>query len=354
MEEKHTLRFLIIAFLLAAGAFASLSSASAGAKGTYPNAHLLATGAWLKAHLKDPNLVVVDVRDDKDLDGRVIPGAIRLSWKKFRVHDNARAIADVFVGTDEAQRVLGAHGVSREASVVLYDSVKEDGGAVASYVFWILEVLGHKDVRILERGVDGWADAGGEVVTTHRKTSPVLYQAVSSELMLHRWVTGPFLQSRLGDPHYTVLDVRSRAEYLGEETTKALDGRELKRGHVPTALNVFYKFNWTSTETKSFKSYAELLDLYRGLDPMKTVVAYCTSGRRGSFGYFTLRLMGFENVALFASSWNEWGNPAQFYPVETHENRPSGNDLPSTGRKAEAVRGAESGKPKGGYVSCGG
>lgn len=354
MEHHHPVRFTILAALLAILAFWTLSSSAAERRQAYPNARLLVTGHWLKTHAKDPNLLVVDVRDDKDVSGRVIPDSLHLSWRKFRAHDNARAIADVFVGTDEAQRVLGAHGVSREATVVLYDSVKEDGGAVASYVFWILEVLGHKDVRILECGVDGWADAGGAVAATHRKAAPVLYQAVSGELELRRWVTGPFLQSRLGDPHYTILDVRSRAEYLGEETTKDLGGRELKRGHVPTALNVFYKLNWTSTDTKALKSYAELLELYRGLDPMKTVVTYCTSGRRGSFGYFTLRLMGFEDVALYASSWNEWGNPSQFFPVETHENKPPGGGLPGTGRKAEAVRDAESEKAKGGYVSCGG
>lgn len=354
MEHHHPIRFTVLAALMAVLAFWTLSSSAAERRQEYPNARLLVTGEWLKTHAKDPNLLVVDVRDDKDVLGRVIPDSLHLSWKKFRAHDTARAIADVFVGTDEAQRVLGAHGVSREATVVLYDSLKEDGGAVASYVFWIFEVLGHKDVRILERGVDGWADAGGAVAATHRKAAPVLYQAVSDELQLHRWVTGPFLQSRLGDPHYMILDVRSRAEYLGEETTKDLAGRELKRGHVPTALNVFYKLNWTSTDTKAFKSYDELRELYRGLDPMKTVVTYCTSGRRGSFGYFTLRLMGFENVALYASSWNEWGNPAQFFPVETHENKPPSGGLPATGRKAEAVRGAEPGKTKGGYVSCGG
>lgn len=358
MPEKHPLRFLIIACLLAAGAFASITSASAGGKGAYPNAHLLATRAWLKAHLKDPNLVVVDVRDDKDLDGRVIPGAVRLSWKKFRVHDKARGLADVFIGPDAAQNVLGQSGISREQTVVLYDSVKQDGGATASYVFWALEMLGHKNVMLLERGIDGWADAGGALAAEHEKVGPVLYQAPTDELRLRRGTDGAFVQMRLGDPHYTILDVRSREEYLGQKLNKGLDGGELKAGHVPTALNVEYKLNWASSETKAFKPYAELLELYRGIDPMDTVIVYCHSGRRGSFSYFVLRLLGFEDVAHYSDSWNEWGSPQRYFPVETRENKAVGGSLPAPLKKADAAQstpGASGGgKAKGGYVSCGG
>ncbi len=357
MKQNHTLRFLVIACLLAGGVLWSLSSATAARQAGFPNARLLATGAWLKAHINDANLVVVDVRNDKDQDGRVIPGSIRLPWKDLRTHDQARGIADVFIGTDAAQAVVGQAGISREATVVVYDSVKSDGGATASYVFWALEMLGHKNVKLLERGIDGWADAGGAIAAEHKKAEPVLYQAPASELKLRHDADGPFIQSRLGDPHYTVLDVRSREEYLGEKLNKGLDGGELKSGHIPTAFNVEYKLNWASPDTKALKSYDELLELYRGLDPMNTIFVYCHSGRRGSFSYFVLRLLGFEEVALFSNSWNEWGSQQFFFPVEMRENKAVGGDLPTPVKKAEASTsepGAEGGKAKGGYVSCGG
>lgn len=357
MQKSHPLRFLVIAAVLALAVFWTLSTAAAERKTAYPNDRILATGTWLKAHLKDPGLVVVDVRDDKDLDGRAIPGALHLPWKKFRIHDKARSIADLFVGPDEAQRILGSYGVPRESTVILYDSVKQDGGATASYLFWILELLGHKDVRLLERGIDGWADAGGEIAKEHRKAEPVLYQAPADELRLRLEADGGYLQPRLGDPHYTILDVRAREEYLGEKLNKALDGGDLKAGHIPTALNVDYRLNWASPETKALKSYGELLELYRGVDPTATTVVYCHSGRRSSFSYFVLRLMGFENVALYTASWNEWGSPTLFFPVETRENKTVGGGLPTPVRKADAARavpGAEGGKAKGGYVSCGG
>ncbi len=356
MGAGRVFRYAVIAAVLAAGVGWAVASVRTTAG--YPEAGLLATPQWLKAHLHDPGLVVVDVRTDKYFDGRVIPGAVRLPWKAFRYNDRARGVGGVFVGTERAQEILGRHGISRESTVVLYDSVKRDGGATASYVFWVLDVLGHPRIKVLARGIDGWVEAGGEVAAEPAVPEPVAYQAPSDEIRLRRWATGLFIRDRLGDPVYQILDVRSREEYLGEKLNKAFAGGALKAGHIPTAYNVNYKLNWADDGTKALKPMGELLELYRGLDPSRPVITYCHSGRRGSFTYFVLRLMGFRDVMLYEASWYEWGNPDLFFPAELEERRLTG-DLPLPVRKASLrtpARGAAGRKApaKGGYVSCGG
>jgi thiosulfate/3-mercaptopyruvate sulfurtransferase len=47
--------------------------------------------------------------------------------------------------------------------------------------------------------------------------------------------------------------------------------------------------------------YADL-----GVTPDKLVVPYCTSGVRSAVTAFTLHLIGFERVALYTGSWQEW------------------------------------------------
>ncbi len=356
MGAGRVFRYAVIAAVLAAGVGWAVASVPATAG--YPESGYLATPQWLKAHLHDPGLVVVDVRTDKYFDGRVIPGAIRMPWKLFRYNDRARGVGGVFVGTERAQEILGRHGISRESTVVLYDSVKRDGGATASYVFWVLDVLGHPKIKVLARGIDGWAEAGGEVASEPATPEPVAYQAPSDEIRLRRWATGLFIRDRLGDPVYQILDVRSREEYLGEKLNKALAGGALKAGHIPTAYNVNYKLNWASKESKALKPMTELLELYRGLDPTRPVITYCHSGRRGSFTYFVLRLMGFQDVMLYEASWYEWGNPDLFFPAELEARELTGA-LPVPVRKASLripARGAAGRKApaKGGYVSCGG
>ncbi|GAB4259103.1 MAG: sulfurtransferase [Deferrisomatales bacterium] len=357
MGTTGTPRRLVVGAVLAGLVAWTVVSAATG-KGGYPNGEILVTGPWLRSHLRDPGLVIVDVRADKDFDGRVIPGALRLPWSAFRENDPVRDLGGLFVGAAAAQQVLGRHGVARTDTVVLYDSVKKDGGAVASYVFWVLDLLGHPSVKVLERGLDGWVDAGGEVVSEPARPEPVTYQAPAAEVRLRRWADGEFLRARLGDPVYQVLDVRSAPEYLGEKANATLSGREEKRGHVPGAYNVDYRLNWTDPDRKAVRPYGELLELYRGLDPARPVIVYCHSGRRASFGYFVLRLLGFDDVLLYDGSWMEWGHPDRFFPVETTPRELRGA-LPVPGRKAAAEpRGAGRGRPaaraEGGYISCGG
>jgi thiosulfate/3-mercaptopyruvate sulfurtransferase len=368
MKNGTTIRYAVIAVVLLLGVYWSAASATNGGGQGYPNADYLASAQWLQSHKKDDaSTVIVDVRMDKYFDGKLIPGAVRMPWRLFRYNRPATNMGALFVGVERAQEILGEHGIARNDTVVLYDSVERDGGATGSYIFWVLDLLGHEKMKVLERGIDGWIDAGGETVSEPRKPEKVLYQAPSEEIDSRKYVKADYMMPRLGDPYYQILDVRSREEYLGEAPNTGLDGTVLKLGHVPTAYNINYTLNWTSPETKAVKPYGELRQLYRGLNPAKAVITYCHSARRGSFGYFVLRLMGFDDVMLYEPSWMEWGNKRYFFPVETAENVLAG-DVPGTastsagaggGKKRSGQTGSSAasgggGGSKSGYVSCGG
>lgn len=364
MKNGSILRYIIIAIVLFLGVLWSFGSA-AQKESAQPETNFIVDAQWLKTHLNDKGLVIADMRTDKYFNGGVIPGAVRMVWSAFRFNDVGADLASTFVGVKTAQDILGHCGIIRDDTVVLYDSVERDGGATASYVFWLLDVLGHENKMILERGVDGWKDAGFELAAEAHQPKPLLYQAPSDEIRKDKLIQGDFVYKRLGDPFYQIVDVRSRAEYLGEKGTKGLDGTPLKLGHIPTAVNINYEAAWTDPETKKIKSYDELRNLYRGLNPSKGVIVYCNSGRRSAFSYFILRRMGFANVYTYEPSWKEWGNPNRFYPVETRENKLVGGALPEPTAKAAADSGAKikpssggatskSKQPSGGYVSCGG
>lgn len=244
--------------------------------------------------------------------------------------------------------------------------MERDGGATASYLFWVLDVLGHEKMRILDGGIDAWRRSGFDMNSTPAQLSAILYQGPMDEIKSDRIINGDFVYQRLGDPYYQIIDVRSQPEYVGEKGTKDLRGNPLKLGHIPTAVNVDYRLNWVDKKTKTIQSHRALQDLYRGLDPDRGVIVYCNSGRRSSFSYFVLRLMGIGNVYTYEASWKQWGNPAMFYPVETTQRKLAGTELPEASRRSmkggatksemRSDAGSEqtAGQPKGGYVSCGG
>lgn len=197
--KGHFLRYLVIVLVLTLGIYWSLASAQTGASNpSYPENQFLVTAAWLKQHLADQALVVVDVRDDTHFGGKLIPGAVHLPWTSFRYTDTARGIGGKFVGIEQAQKILGGAGLSRTDTLILYDSVERDGGATASYVFWVLDLLGHRKMKILESGIDDWLSAGGDVTDTAQRLEPMLYQAPANDIRMRRWVAGEFIQSRHG------------------------------------------------------------------------------------------------------------------------------------------------------------
>lgn len=366
MKNNTLVRHALIAVILSLGVLWSFSSA-AEKEADYPNGRFLISAESLHKQMQNSDTVIVDVRSDEHFDGGLIPNAVRMEWTLFRHNDITYNLASTFVGVTRAMEILGQHGITANDTVVLYDSVAGDGGATASYVFWVLDVLGHKKKMILERGIDGWIDAGLERVTEPRQTKPLFYQAVSSEIKKDRIINGDFVYDRLGDYYYQIVDVRSHEEYVGEKGTKGLDGSPLKLGHIPTAVNIHYEAAWPDSTTKYIKSYSDLQSLYRDIDPGKGIIVYCNSGRRSSFSYYILRLMGFENIYMYEPSWKQWGNNDNFYPVETQENVLTGRALSqsfqqtSMGSSVKTKSGAsarraknETDGPTGGYVSCGG
>lgn len=364
MKHRHLFRHVLIAAILIIGLWWSIGSADKNDT-PYPNSQFTASAGWLNAHINDLDLIVVDVRTDKHFDGRVIPGAVRMPWSLFRYNDTGENLASTFVGVTQAQAILGHHGITANDTVVLYDSVERDGGATASYIFWVLDLLGHENKRILDQGIDGWKTAGFETQSFLKKPDPLLYQAGSENIRQDRLISGDFVYRRLGDRFYRIIDVRSTDEYLGRKGTKGLDGSPLKLGHIPTAVNINYTAAWQDLSTKKLKSFSQLQTLYQGIDPAKGIIVYCNSGRRSAFSYYVLRLMGYDAVYTYEASWKEWGNPAKFFPVETRENTltdtriftPSGDDGSADGHLVRNRSGQPEGstdKPVGGYISCGG
>lgn len=325
-EPWHaTLAAILLTLLL--GVCGTVTFAAERGGNDYPNGRFLISAGQLQAMKGSNGVVIVDVRPDKDFDGRLIPGAVHMPWTLFTKVDQARNMGGVFVGTDKAQEIFGQHGLTRGDMVVLYDSVASDGGATASYVFWVLDLLGHSKMALLDRGIDGWADGGHPVTDRPAKPEPRAYLAPKDEIRPRRLADEGFIMDHLRDPGFQILDVRSREEYLGRKINTAMDGTPLRPGHIPGSLNVNYKFNWTDEQVKAIKPYAELRELYLNLDPSEPVAVYCHSGRRSSFSYYILRLMGFSDVILYDNSWMGWGQPTAPYPVEMDETKPGSESL---------------------------
>jgi thiosulfate/3-mercaptopyruvate sulfurtransferase len=101
-----------------------------------------------------------------------------------------------------------------------------------------------------------------------------------------------------------LVDARPPDQYAGDA------GAQLRRGHIPGAINHYWQTDLVEGEfAKTWKPAEEIREEYRrqGITPEKQVIAYCNGGLESSHVYVTLRaVLGYPRVRVYDGSWTEW------------------------------------------------
>jgi thiosulfate/3-mercaptopyruvate sulfurtransferase len=312
--EAHSMNAKAFAFLLAVAALIAASAhqitvrASAPASASTPQAsppagagyahpEWLADVAWLDQHLADPTVKIVALTPAEDFAKGHIPGAAQIDWPDLEIVETSDQAVATWRGAVEQK--LTALGISRTDTVVVYDG----GTFYAARLWWILVLLGHADVRILNGGYPAWTAAGGpgETGPSTAQPAPQPYVGTPDESAI---ATLAEVKAALDDSNVVFVDARSPQEY--------------RAGHLPGAVNIEFTLNGEPDQPHYWKSAEDLRTLYAaaGVTPGKTVIPYCSTGVRSAATYFTLHLIGYEHVALFTGSWKEWSSHPEL-PVAT-------------------------------------
>ena len=258
-------------------------------------AQLLVESAWLEAHLNDANLRIVDMVSERKAYRRGhIPGAVYLSVDDARVKVREGGYR---LPTDaEAARLFGDLGIGPDTHVVIYD---DSGDLDAARLFFTLDVYGHREVSLLDGGIQAWRRGKRAETAVVPSVARTDYRPAR---VGERVASAEWLRERLNDPAITLLDARSPDEYRGK------DVRARRGGHIPGAVNVEWQENLRADGT--FKPVDELRAMYaaKAVTPDKTVVTYCQTHHRAAHSYFVLRLLGYPRLVGYDRSWSEWGN----------------------------------------------
>ncbi|MCU1571177.1 MAG: sulfurtransferase [Naasia sp.] len=258
---------------------------------------------WLAENLGEPGLVVVESDEDVLLyETGHIPGAVKIDW---HTELNDPVTRDFVDGAGFAA-LLGAKGISRDSTVVIYG---DKSNWWAAYALWVFTLFGHEDVRLLDGGRAKWEAEGRPMTTDEPEVSPTEYPVVVRDDSTVRAFREDVLET-LGT--LPLIDVRSPEEYTGERTTAPAYPEEgaLRAGHIPTAHNI--PWARAAAEDGTFKPKDELEAIYRGgvgLGADQPVIAYCRIGERSSHTWFVLtHLLGLSDVRNYDGSWTEWGS----------------------------------------------
>ena len=199
---------------------------------------------------------------------------------------------------------LGLAGIGDDHLVVAYDDV---GGWVAARLWWMLDVLGHEQVRVLDGGLTARIEAGGEL------TTDVPSWPAAALRLGDRWervISREELRDRLGS--VVLLDARGAPRYRGE--SEPIDP---VAGHIPTARNAPIEGNLVGPGG-AFLPPADLAAHFRELGADGSagpVVTSCGSGVSALHHALAMRVAGLPDPILYVGSYSDWSRSGE--PVAT-------------------------------------
>lgn len=268
----------------------------------FPDLRYLIAAPELASRLHDVTLV--DLRPAEDFAVGHIPGSTHVDIYGVSLNDSSEAPLNSFLAIFRV--LFGSRGVRADRPVVIYD---HESGERAARAVWLLAVLGHPDVRILDGGTHAWLAAGQTLArlseapppidpTRAPPTPPPFRGHLNMDLLATRFD----VMSAIGNPDYAIVDVRREAEYRGTEK------RARRTGSIPGAVHIFWREHLD--EHGAFRRPEEVRALYeaRGVTPDKTVIPVCHGGYRSASTFIALKSLGYPKVRNYVSAWGEWGN----------------------------------------------
>ena len=268
----------------------------------FPDSRYLITAPELASRLNDVTLV--DLRPAEDFAVGHIPGSTHVDIYGVSLNDSSEAPLNSFLAIFRV--LFGSRGVRADRPAVIYD---HESGERAARAVWLLAVLGHPDVRILDSGTHAWLAAGKKLVrlteapppvdpTRAPPTPPPFRGTMNMDLLATRFD----VHKAIGNDQYAIVDVRRETEYRGTEK------RARRVGTIPGAVHVFWREHLDANG--AFRKPDEIRALYtsRGVTPDKTVIPVCHGGYRSASTFIALKSLGYPDVRNYVAAWGEWGN----------------------------------------------
>ena len=256
---------------------------------------------WLADRLKDPKLVVLEVRyhPHRHITVGHIPGAVQVQrFADLGANDEMPIMR--FPSRAAFQATLRRWGVNDDSTVVVYD---DSSTALASRVLFLLDLYGFdmRRVKLLDGGTIGWTGFNelSKAPTAKRAPGKVALKAAAADALIG-WIDVYRHVVAGREPQITLLDARPADMYDGSRILHSVQG-----GHIPGAINIV-SLQGIDSQSQQWKSLAELAALYRDVPRGNTIITYCHDGFRSTLAWLQLKALGYRDVRVYNGGWSDW------------------------------------------------
>jgi len=261
---------------------------------------------WVAANRGLENLVILDVRSDKEYGAGHIPKSINVP---FSVPVSAWIVMrdELLLEFPEPAALfgtIGSCGITPGSLVVIVSATATPPNppyplADATRAADTLIYAGVKNLAILDGGYPKWAKEGKPTTAEIPKVKTVTYQGEISKTMV---VSMEYVQKQKGKA--LIVDARDTDVYIG----LAMEPFANKAGHIPGATSLPAPWIWNQDGT--YKDKALLNAAASGIiakDKAKEIIVYCGVGGYASSWWFVLtQVLGYQNVKIYDGAAQEW------------------------------------------------
>ena len=261
--------------------------------------------AWLKQHLSDKNLVIIDVFTGNQraaFAGGHIPGALFTDFSR-RWRAKIGAAPGMLPPIKEAEKLIGSYGVDAHSHVVLVPGGRKwaDFNAVTR-IYWTIKTLGHDDVSILNGGDKAWfADASNPVAKGESKAKPKKFVAHFRREYL---ATRADVKRAISSHDAVLIDTRPPNQFEGKAKSRVVR----IAGTLPGAVDLPVENLLTADGTRLASDAT--IDAALAKAGVKTTgkqISFCNTGHLASGPWFILHeIKGNKQISLYAGSMSDW------------------------------------------------
>lgn len=266
---------------------------------------ILVSTNWLAAHLKDPDLRILDAswympadgRDPKaEYDAAHIPGA-----RFFDIDDISDQRSDLPHMVPPVEKFMSrmrAMGIGDGHQVVVYDGA---GLMSAARVWWHFRLMGQPNIAVLDGGLPKWQAEGHDI----EDMPPMVrdrHMTVRVQNHMVRDVTQVSAASKLGD--HEIIDARAAERFRGDAPEPRAG---LRGGHIPGSRNVPFVDLLNVDKTLKDPDALRAVFAAAGVDLTKPSITTCGSGVTAAIISLAMERIGKSDHSLYDGSWSEWG-----------------------------------------------
>lgn len=262
----------------------------------------LVSTEWLQKHLHDSKLLIIDAQPNiHDYFQEHIPGAVQFDEGLLRIP--LRGLPGQYIPPAAVQMLFRRIGVRADVPVVIYTGKGANkgwgDGLAQTMVAYSLVRFGHKDVYVLDGGIDKWK---AEKRPLSQEFPKIEESAFEVEVQRDFFIDYAEFRSLREKEETFVIDARPPEIYQGQ-------GPWIRPGHIPGAVNLPWRSLMTDENPALLKPKNALLDILEKneVQPRRSIICSCGTGREATNQFLLLKFyLGYPSVKIYEGSFTEW------------------------------------------------